>query len=148
MRSYAESLSLFEPEIRLLFQNPDGSEKFFTVEWVKPHTKTALLSLNEIENRDQAERFIGADIYIEKTLLPEPEADTFYWFDIIGLSVYTCEGLFLGQVDSILPTGSNDVYVVTHPESKKELLIPALASVVQSIDLDSQTMEVTLPEGL
>ena len=148
LRSYAESLSLFEPNTPLFFENTDGSETFYTVEWVKPHTKTALMSLTEIENRDQAERLIGADIYIEKTRLPEPEAGAYYWFDLIGLSVYTNEGRFLGRVDSILPTGSNDVYVVTHPVSQKELLVPALASVVQSIDLDAKTMEVTLPDGL
>jgi 16S rRNA processing protein RimM len=49
-------------------------------------------------------------------------------------------------VESIFPTGSNDVYVVK--DRGEERLIPALESVIVSIDLDSGVMTVDLPEGL
>ena len=52
----------------------------------------------------------------------------------------------LGKVDSIFPTGSNDVYVVK--DGRKEILIPALESVLKDVDLDSGIMVVDLPEGL
>ena len=116
----------------------------------KPHTKTVLLSLKEIENRTQAEALVGSELYIEKMSLPELEDGDYYWFDIIGLSVFTVEGEYIGQVASIMPTGSNDVYIVkgVAGERQKETLIPALASVVVSIDLEKKTMQVDLPEGL
>ena len=78
------------------------------------------------------------------------EEGTYYWFDLIGLSVFTVEGEFLGQISSIIPTGSNDVYVVK--DSKRgldyERLIPALESVIRSIDIKMKTVRVNLPEGL
>jgi 16S rRNA processing protein RimM len=49
-------------------------------------------------------------------------------------------------VTAIFPTGSNDVYVVR--EGKKEILIPALESVVVEIDLTANALRVDLPEGL
>ncbi|MFC1798589.1 ribosome maturation factor RimM [Thermodesulfobacteriota bacterium] len=150
IRSYAESLSIFQPDQQLLVEIPEGRETLFTIKWVKPHTKKVLLSLKEIENRNLAEALVGSDIYIDRNILPEPEPGTYYWFDIIGLSVFTVDGDFLGRVDSILQTGSNDVYVVKDPDKgpHHEILIPVLVSVIRSVDLESKTIKVDLPEGL
>lgn len=148
--SYAESLSVFKPGSQLVLKTVGGGKKLYTVNWVKPHSKTILLSLKEVENRDLAEALVGSELFIERASLPELEDGTYYWFDIIGLSVFTVEGEYIGSVDSVFPTGSNDVFVVKDPErgSSYEKLIPVLGSVVISIDLEKKTMQVDLPEGL
>ena len=46
----------------------------------------------------------------------------------------------------ILETGSNDVYVVRRED--REVLVPALATVVRRIDLEGGRMWVDLPDGL
>ena len=89
---------------------------------------------------------IGAELFIPQTELPELDEDTYYWFELIGIEVYTTQGDYLGRITSIFPTGSNDVYVVK--DNKQEMLIPALESVVLDIDLDLKRMRVDLPEGL
>ncbi|MEW6670247.1 MAG: ribosome maturation factor RimM [Thermodesulfobacteriota bacterium] len=148
--SYAESLSVFRPGTVLLARHDKGGDKRYSIKWVKPHSKTALLSLKEIENRTQAEALVGSELFIEKKSLPKLEDDDYYWFDIIGLSVFTVQGEYIGRVSSVMPTGSNDVYIVEDVVGgrQKETLIPALASVVISINLDKKIMQVDLPEGL
>ncbi|MDF1593198.1 MAG: ribosome maturation factor RimM [Desulfobacterales bacterium] len=148
--SYVASLSVFSPGTLLLARHDKGGGKTYSVKWAKPHAKTALLSLEGIENRTQAEALVGSALYIEKKSLPELEDDDYYWFDLIGLSVFTLAGEYIGRVASIMPTGSNDVYIVTDVADgrRKETLIPALASVVVSIDLEQKTMQVDLPDGL
>ena len=148
--SYVESLSIFEPGGSILIINAKGSEKTYKIEWVKPHTRVILLSLKGIDSRDSAETLIGSQLFIEKTDLPEPEEGSYYWFDIIGLSVFTTDGQYLGKIESIIPTGSNDVFVVKDRNKKQdnETLIPALESVVMEIDFNLKTMIVDLPEGL
>ena len=47
----------------------------------------------------------------------------------------------------ILDTGGNDVYVIGRPDDK-DLLLPAIADVVLSIDVDRNRMTVRVPEGL
>jgi 16S rRNA processing protein RimM len=69
----------------------------------------------------------------------------YYWRDIIGLDVYTQDGKRLGRIESVFPTGSNDVYVC---KGEREILIPAIADVIQGIDLDKNIMTVKLLEGL
>ena len=148
--AYAESLSVFSPGSRILVRTPKAPEKIFEINWVKSHTRGVLLSLNGITDRDQVGSLIGSDLLIEKKTLQDLEDGLYYWFDIIGLSVFTTDEKYLGQVDSIIPTGSNDVYVVKDPKQKNgsEIMIPALESVVLAVDLEKKIMKVELPEGL
>jgi len=146
LRSYAESLSVFSPGRSILVRDLRGREASYEIHWVKPHTGTPLVSFKEITNRDQAKTLIGAELFISQSELPELDEDTYYWYDLIGIEVVTMTGVSLGRIESIIETGSNDVYVVKSNE--KEVLIPALESVVLEIDLEHKRMQVDLPEGL
>ena len=147
--SYAESASSFESGSSV-FLEIDGREDVFTIEWAKPRTKTILMSLEGVSNRNQAEALAGSEIFIERQRLDVLEEGAWYWSDIIGLSVYTMDDAYIGRVASIMQTGSNDVYVVTNDDGEKpaEILIPALEWVVREIRIDEKIMRVDLPEGL
>ena len=145
-RSYAESLAVFEPGRPVIVRERTGRETSREINWVKHHRRTPLLSLKGINDRNQAEELLGAELFIPKAELPLPEDGSFYWFDLIGIAVYTIDGVYLGRIESIMETGSNDVYVVQ--DGKKEVLIPALESVVVQIDIQQKRMQVDLPEGL
>jgi 16S rRNA processing protein RimM len=146
IRSYAESLEVFEPGRTILVRESSGREASHEIKWVKHHTRTPLLSFNGINDRNQAQALTGAVLFIPKAELPLLEDGSFYWIDLIGIQVYTTDDEYLGRIESIIETGSNDVYVVK--DKKKEVLIPALESVVVEIDLEQKRMQVDLPEGL
>ena len=147
VRSFADSLSLFKPGGALLARDEaSGSTKHLEINWVKPHTGNMLISFRGVSDRNQAEALIGSELFIAKDELPVLDEDVHYWFDLIGIEVYTTEGDHLGRIESIIETGSNDVYVVK--DGSTEVLIPALASVVLNIDTELNRMEVDLPEGL
>lgn len=150
VHSYAESLSVFEPGRSILVINTKGIEKTFEINWAKPHSRGGLLSLRGIDSRKSAEALIGSELFITRESLPELEDGVYYWSDIIGLSVFTIDEQYIGRVESIIQTGSNDVYVVKDlsRDHDNETLIPALESVVLEIDLENKTMRVDLPEGL
>jgi 16S rRNA processing protein RimM len=148
--SFVESLSLFEQESSILVVSAKGSEKIFKIKWIKPHGRVVLLSLEGIENRDQAETLIGSELFVKRDSLPKLVDGSYYWFDIIGLAVFTNDEKYIGRVESIIPTGSNDVYVVKDAQKDRdnEILIPAIESAVLEIDLEQKRMIVDLPEGL
>jgi len=145
---YSESLSAIESDGLILLKNPGGLEKQYEIRWVKPHGRGFLLSLKGISYRDEAKALIGSELFIKKEKLSKLKDGTYYWFDIIGMDVYTVEDKYLGCIESIIPTGSNDVYVVKDKAGNGEILIPALESVVIKIDFKLKTMQVDLPEGL
>jgi len=134
----------------IFVKNADGVLLSYEIDWAKPHARTVLLALKGIKDRSQTDKLIGCDIMIDKSNLPVLPAGTYYWHNLIGLSVFTIEGRFLGRLAAVMPTGSNDVYVVRkHEDSEKgEILIPALGSVVVEVNLAENCMRVDLPEGL
>ena len=73
-------------------------------------------------------------------------AGEYYWEELLGLQVVTEAGEVLGQIESIFPTGSNDVYVCR--AGSREILLPGIADVVRRIDPQSGVMVVRLLEGL
>jgi 16S rRNA processing protein RimM len=150
IRSYAESLSAFQAGATLLVKSDRGREKSYRIKWAQPHAKGILLAFERVDNRDQAEALVGSELWIAKSQLPELEEGTYYWSDLIGLSVFSKDEAYLGRIAAILPTGSNDVYVVENTDQgcRNEVLIPALESVVLDIDLEKRVMHVDLPEGL
>ena len=104
------------------------------------------MSLKGVSTRGQAQTLVDSELFIEKAQLPDLEEGTYYWFDLIGVDVFTVDEKYLGRLESIIRTGSNDVYIVKHNDN--EILIPALESVVHEIDLKNNRMQVELPEGL
>jgi 16S rRNA processing protein RimM len=146
LRSYAESLEVFAAGCKVMATCADGCNAVYDVNWAKPQGRSALLSLKGITSRGQADTLVGCDVFIDKNVLPELEEGTYYWSDLIGMDVYSVAGEYLGRLESIFETGSNDVYVVKH--AGKERLIPALKSVVVAVDLPARRMQVDLPEGL
>ena len=143
---YVESLSIFKPGTALLICRPDGSETSYEINWVKPHSRGALLALKDLTSREQAKALVGSGLYIKRAGLPKLEDGAYYWFDLIGLEVYTSDDQYLGRLDSIIETGANDVYVIKKDD--REMLIPALKSVVRSVDIGKKIMRVELPDGL
>lgn len=110
------------------------------------HRGRLLISLAGCFDRDAAETYRGLPLRVLKVSAPPLPPGTYYWNQILGLTVLTVEGENLGTISEILETGANDVYVVTGPNG--EVLIPAAPGVVQTVDLDAQHMLVRLPAGL
>ena len=95
---------------------------------------------------EEAEELVGCSAYVAQESLPPLPADEFYWYQLRGLRVKTEEGKFLGRLEEIMRTGSNDVFVVR--KDQKECLIPATDEVVVRVDLEGKTMVIRPLEGL
>lgn len=148
--SYAESADCFAARKNLVLIGPSGSAVHYGIVKAQAYKNIMRLTLDGVATRDQAEALTGADVFLAKAELPALAPDTYYWSDVIGLSVHTVDGGYLGRIEQIIPTGANDVYVVkTPPEhAVREILIPAIDSVVLDINIEQGRMRVELPEGL
>jgi 16S rRNA processing protein RimM len=144
--SYAESLDVFAAGRTVVVRSEAGGETVYEIAWSRTQGRATLLGLKGVANRSQAEALIGCDLFLDKATLPKLEEGFYYWADLIGVEVYSVAGDCLGRIASIIQTGSNDVYVVKLKD--RELLLPALRSVVRSVDLAARRMVVAVPEGL
>lgn len=104
------------------------------------HGNTLLVKLEDLSDRDQARAWLGCEVSVPRSILPELPAGEYYWTDLLGLRVLTLEGVELGIVDHLLETGSNDVLVVS---GERERLIPFVPGQhVVAVDLDAKTIRV------
>jgi 16S rRNA processing protein RimM len=104
-----------------------------------------LMKFTGIDTPEEAERLRGATVQIPaREAVPLPPGQ-FYTFQVIGLEVRTPEGTPIGRVVDIIRTGSNDVYVV-RPPAGAEILLPAVDSVIQEIDLDAGRLVARPPQ--
>ena len=120
-------------------------EKEVTIEEVKYHKGYVILKFIDVDDIGAAIEYKGFEIKIPKEDRFELAEDVFYMEDILGLDVYQKDE-FLGQIDSIIETGANDVYVVKN--NGESLLIPALKDAILEVDLEEEIMLVKLPKGL
>ena len=105
-----------------------------------------VLQLQGVETREAAAELRGAFLEVPVDEALSLPGDTYYHHQVLGLAVWTTEGEHLGQVDEILTTGSNDVYVVRGPRG--EILVPATSDVVISVDLEAGRITVEPVPGL
>ena len=117
------------------------------VNHVRFHQGKALVVLEGITDRTAALKLRGREVILPLSQLPELEQDEYYVAQLIGLNVETTDGILLGQVAEVIFTGANEVYVV-RGGPHGEILLPAIESVIPSIDLSQGRMLVALPEGL
>ena len=104
------------------------------------------LELERIQDMDAAAKLVGGRILVPSQRLKKLPEGEYYWHDLIGLKVVTEDGEALGRVESIFPTGSNDVYVCRG--GRREILMPAIGDVIREIDIERGIMVVRLLEGL
>ena len=105
-----------------------------------------LLRFAGIAARGDAAALQGATLYVPADEAPEAPPGTYYHYQLVGMSVEDEDGEPLGTLTEIIATGANDVYVVTGESA--ELLLPAVADVVVSVDVGTNTMTAAVPEGL
>lgn len=143
--SYAESLEIFGCDATIYLKSPQGDIQKRIVHWVKPHHRHLLLSLVGVNHRDTASALKAFDILIHRDRLPKLTDGTYYWYDLIGMTVNDTKGIYMGVIERIIDTGANDVYVVK--DGAKEILIPAIATVIDEVDVKTQRMRVNYLES-
>jgi 16S rRNA processing protein RimM len=104
------------------------------------HGKGTVARLETVGDRDAAAALSGMDIFVERAQLPEADNGQYYWTDLEGLEVVTTDGTLLGNVNSVIATGANDVLVVC---GNSRRLIPFIVGdTVQSVDFETGTITV------
>lgn len=123
-----------------------GLQKY-DIEGVKYFKGFVILKLKGINSIDDAEKLKGLFLKINRENAVRLPEHCYFICDLIGCEVFEENGSRLGELKNVIGTGSNDVYIVKD-EKGKEILIPALKSVVELICIEDKKIVVSLPKGL
>ena len=118
----------------------DGRVLAANVESCRRQGKGVIAKLADVDDRDEAAAWLGAQISVRRTELPTPAPGEYYWADLEQLEVRTVTGVCLGRVHHLIATGANDVLVV---RGEREHLIPFVeGQSVREVDLDRGVITV------
>ena len=131
-RSFTESKKGFEKLSSILIDFK-GELKKYDIEKVRYQNEVILLKLKGVDDIEEAEKLKGYYIKIPRDVAKKTEENEFFIADLIGCEVY--ENELIGVISDVFTAGASDVYVVKR-KGKKDLLIPAIESVIKKIDVE------------
>jgi 16S rRNA processing protein RimM len=137
------------PEASAVAPRPPGAKAFaplpnlLRVLSAKEHGDGVVATVHDVADRDAAEALRGARIFVSRTSFPTPDADEFYWVDLIGLSVINKNDEVLGTVTGLMETGPHCVLQVqAEAPDSPERLIPFVDAYVGKVDLPARQIHV------
>ena len=90
-----------------------------------------------ITDRDIAARLVGRDISVDRSELPPAAPGSYYWADLIGMSVFSKEEEPLGTVTAMMENGVQDVLVMN--DGTVDRLIPFVQGpIILSVDTEAR----------
>lgn len=147
VESYLEGNISFTDIREIILRPPKASPEKLKLLSARISAKGWLLKIEGIESREEAEKMRGAEIEIERSLLPATEEGEYYRHDLIGSEVVTVQGESVGVVKGVFPRAPQDLLVVLSGKGE-EKLIPAVAPIIVEINLEAGKIVIDPPDGL
>lgn len=110
----------------------------------KQHGEVVVAAVQEVADRNGAEALIGWRVLVPRSSFPTPDADEYYWADLIGMTVTNRQGELLGIVKGLIDTGPHSVLevVLTDETEQTERLIPFVAAYVDEVSVAHRLISV------
>lgn len=146
VKPFTDDINRFDRLENVYIKNNKG-KKEYEIEEVKYHKNMVLIKFKGIENPEDANLLRESYLLVDRNNEEPLEEGTYYIVDLIGLDVYSDEGVLLGTLKDIFNTGSNDIYEVKN-ELGKQILLPGIPDVIKEINLEERRITVHLIKGL
>ena len=130
-----------------VYLDRNGSLDKIKIEGIKHIKNTVILKLKDVDTVEAAEAMRGLFLLVDRKNAVKLPSHSYFICDILGSEVQDMTGTSYGKLIEVLHTGSNDVYVVRN-EDGREILLPALKSVIREVSMETGIIKVTIPEGL
>ena len=120
---------------------------FFIEEYRFRSDETALLKLCDIDTQEQARQFTNCEVFFERSKADTP-ADELTWAQIVGFQIVDEKnGKIIGKIVAVDDSTENILFEIETTKGH-QTLIPAHDSLIRDIDTPSQTITMTIPDGL
>ena len=120
---------------------------FFIEEYRFRSDETALLKLCDIDTQEQARQFTNCEVFFERSKADTP-ADELTWAQIVGFQIVDeNNGKIVGKIVAVDDSTENILFEIETTKGH-QTLIPAHDSLIRNIDTSSQTITMTIHDGL
>ncbi len=119
----------------------------YSIENIRISNSFVFLKLAQIDSRNDAELLRGKEILISEDQLIDLDDGEYFVHDLIGCQIISEDGLIIGEISDIIQNSSNDIYLVKNQKGH-EYLIPAIADVIQKVDIQAKQITIHVLDGL
>lgn len=114
----------------------------------RPHKNLALCKIEGVDTVEAAAALRGRILYLARGDLRLPEGRYFVQ-DLIGMAIVDADsGRLYGRLTDVSQTGANPVYHMCEEGTGREILIPAIPSVILEVDLETDVIRMRPLKGL
>jgi 16S rRNA processing protein RimM len=124
---------------------PEGGEPR-RVEAFRFQGSVPVLKLSGSDGIGAAETLAGRLVAVPRAAVRHLPSDRFYAFDLVGCAVRDPAGNDLGTITDVLAGDHHDLWVVQ--AGQREWLMPAVAAIVERVDLADRVVVARPPDGL
>lgn len=112
------------------------------------HTGSSIiyLSLEEYTDRTTTATLIGANVFTDKSQLQSLAKNEWWVKDLVGIQVFTTDGLFVGTVCDVMEANGSILEICT--QAKDTSLVPFVKELVPLVDISAGRIEIVNLPGL
>jgi len=119
----------------------------FFIEKSRLHKSNLLrVQFDDIKSEEEAQRLVGAELFLPLSMLPKLSGNRFYYHEIIGFSLQDAKHGNLGVITGVNDSAAQALFELE--KEGKQLLIPINDEIIQKVDRSKRTIFVSTPEGL
>ncbi len=134
-------------DLEKVFIEQKNQKQAYSIEEVRLSNRFVFIKFVEVNSIEEALELRGSYLYIpEEDLIPLGE-DEYYIHELLGMKVFDEHGVLLGTIADVWTFSANDVYVLKTVQGE-EKLIPAVKSVVKSVNRQQRIMVIHVMEGM
>lgn len=112
----------------------------------RPDRGAWIVQVTGLSGRNAVEGLRGLLVEARDADVHRDDPESYFIHELIGLRVITDTGEEIGRLTEVLQSGAADVYVIL--DGDREVLIPAIGDVVNSINVADGEMRITPLLGL
>ena len=121
----------------------EGGQRRFKVRVQGVSKGLALVALDGVQDRNQAEAMKGVKLYVDRSQLPAADDDEFLVADLIGCHAVSPQGQPLGRVENVFDFGAGEVLEIVG--SAGAIMVPFTRQAVPQVDIGDRRVVIEPP---
>lgn len=121
-------------------------ERQVSLQVVRVAEKGVIARVAGVSDRTAAEALKGTELWVDRALLPDAEAGTYYHADLIGLSAVSPNGVAIGEIVAVQNYGAGDLLQIRLTGKRRTELVPFQDAFVPEVDVAAGRVVVVMPE--
>lgn len=110
--------------------------------------KKLIVQLENVRDRSTAETLRGITLHVPRSRLPQPDSETWYRADLIGLAAITSQGLKMGTVMAVEDYGAGAILEIAPQDGGESFFLPFKRSFVPDIDIAGGNVVILPPDDI